>query len=548
IDDLFEVKKSFIQKNIELEDLENKKENLENKLLSLKDEIDNLDKELHFKIKDTNIEKNTQVLEELSQIRELASEELTELKVKNKMKELLKSQTNTFTSEVEDLEVELEDFYIEIKDLKKELNENEVILKSLESFLENKNLDSVKEEIEKINMRSKNIPNELDKCSLEIGKLTNKKQTSIFEKEKFILLKEEAELKFKGAKKNYEDELALGYIIQSEIENYKGDVSAKKIEILLSELINKNSNTLSEYKIKSKFIFSDNPESERVDYTFTANRVEKPLFSLNEYLKEQIEELELLITDRDRKIFEGILLENLSHKILAIISNSKLWIKEINELMNNMKPSSSLKLDLRWEPKKAESEDELGTVQVINLLNSKDLLSEDEKQKFREHFLFKIKKVVNSSVDIGGDKSYYSVIKEVLDFRKWYKFTLFYAKNNEKRKEMTDNNFYQLSGGEKAISMYLPLLAALYVRYKRSSQVAPRIVAMDEAFAGVDEKNIGMLFAHLENLELDYILNSQVLWGDYETVPNLAICEILRESNDEIVALINYKWNGKKIE
>ncbi|MGL5356531.1 MAG: hypothetical protein ACRDAQ_08320, partial [Cetobacterium sp.] len=55
-------------------------------------------------------------------------------------------------------------------------------------------------------------------------------------------------------------------------------------------------------------------------------------------------------------------------------------------------------------------------------------------------------------------------------------------------------------------------------------------------------------FAHLESLELDYMLNSQVLWGDYETVPELAICEILREGNDDIVALINYKWNGKKME
>ncbi|MGL6025353.1 MAG: SbcC/MukB-like Walker B domain-containing protein, partial [Cetobacterium sp.] len=73
-------------------------------------------------------------------------------------------------------------------------------------------------------------------------------------------------------------------------------------------------------------------------------------------------------------------------------------------------------------------------------------------------------KAINLSASSGGDTSYYNVIKEVLDFRKWYTFTLFYFKNNEKRKEMTDNNFYQLSGGEKAISMYLPLLAALYVR------------------------------------------------------------------------------------
>ncbi|MGL4988088.1 MAG: SbcC/MukB-like Walker B domain-containing protein, partial [Cetobacterium sp.] len=423
------------------------------------------------------------------------------------------------------------------------------MLNTLEEFLKNKNIDSIKKQIEDINFREKSIPSKLESCNLQIGKMINKKENSITSIDNLKITINENRLASELAQKNYQDECELGYVAINELENYKSQsTSSKKLEVVLSELISKNSNILSEYKIKSKFIFQNSGDNERVDYTFTANRIEKPLFYLTDYLKQEIEELELLITKGDREIFEGILLEDLSRKILAIIHNSKIWIKEINNLMDNMESSSSLKLDLKWEPKKAESEGELGTQQLINYLNTKDTLTESEKERFRNHFISKIKKAINLSASSGGDTSYYNVIKEVLDFRKWYTFTLFYFKNNEKRKEMTDNNFYQLSGGEKAISMYLPLLAALYVRYKHASQTSPRIVAMDEAFAGVDEKNIGMLFAHLESLELDYMLNSQVLWGDYETVPELAICEILREGNDDIVALINYKWNGKKME
>ncbi|MGL4946092.1 MAG: SbcC/MukB-like Walker B domain-containing protein, partial [Cetobacterium sp.] len=339
--------------------------------------------------------------------------------------------------------------------------------------------DSIKKQIEDINFREKSIPSKLESCNLQIGKMINKKENSITSIDNLKITINENRLASELAQKNYEDECELGYVAINELENYKyQSTSSKKLEVILSELISKNSNILSEYKIKSKFIFPNSGDNERVDYTFTANRIEKPLFYLTDYLKQEIEDLELLITKGDREIFEGILLEDLSRKILAIIHNSKIWIKEINNLMDNMESSSSLKLDLKWEPKKAESEGELGTQQLINYLNTKDTLTESEKERFRNHFISKIKKAINLSASSGGDTSYYNVIKEVLDFRKWYTFTLFYFKNNEKRKEMTDNNFYQLSGGEKAISMYLPLLAALYVRYKHASQTSPRIVAM----------------------------------------------------------------------
>ena len=45
---------------------------------------------------------------------------------------------------------------------------------------------------------------------------------------------------------------------------------------------------------------------------------------------------------------------------------------------------------------------------------------------------------------------------------------------------------------------------------------------------------------------IDYILNSQVLWGDYDTVSALAIAELIREENDDVVTVLRYKWNGKE--
>ncbi|MCL2322806.1 MAG: hypothetical protein FWC47_11975, partial [Oscillospiraceae bacterium] len=112
------------------------------------------------------------------------------------------------------------------------------------------------------------------------------------------------------------------------------------------------------------------------------------------------------------------------------------------------------------------------------------------------------------------------------------------------KKELTDRVFYRLSGGERAMAMYVPLFAAVYARYESAEPDALRIISLDEAFAGVDDVNIGSMFKLLEDLDLNYLINSQVLWGCYGSVPSLSICDLKRPNNSDIVTIIRYKWNG----
>ena len=67
-----------------------------------------------------------------------------------------------------------------------------------------------------------------------------------------------------------------------------------------------------------------------------------------------------------------------------------------------------------------------------------------------------------------------------------------------------------------------------------------------EAFAGVDDKNIASMFKMVEELDFDYIMNSQALWGCYQTVKRLKIVELLRPLNSNTITPINYIWNGKE--
>ena len=117
-------------------------------------------------------------------------------------------------------------------------------------------------------------------------------------------------------------------------------------------------------------------------------------------------------------------------------------------------------------------------------------------------------------------------------------------KTGEAKKELTNNTFYAFSGGEKAMAMYVPLFSAVAAKFESAREDAPLLIALDEAFAGVDEKNIYNMFDLISKFKFDYIMNSQVLWGDYASVKGLAIYELFRPENARFVTVIPYEWDG----
>jgi len=139
------------------------------------------------------------------------------------------------------------------------------------------------------------------------------------------------------------------------------------------------------------------------------------------------------------------------------------------------------------------------------------------------------------------------LIRDALDYRKWFDLKLLFRRIGNPKKELTNNSFNTFSGGEKAMAMYVPLFAAVSSQYKKAEKEdCPRIIALDEAFAGVDEKNINSMFGLVDTLDFDYIMNSQALWGCYESVHAIKIAELLRSANGKTVTVIYYHWNGKE--
>ena len=267
------------------------------------------------------------------------------------------------------------------------------------------------------------------------------------------------------------------------------------------------------------------------------------LLELSNAIDASISSYNTLISDENKRLFEDLLINNIGSSIRSKIWQSEEWINKVRELMESMNTSSGLSFSLKWMGIQAQTEDEVDTKEIVEIFK-KDAhnLKQEHLNKITKHFQSKIKMKEESLEE--SERNYLEIIKEVLDYRKWFEFKLYFKRGNSDRKELTDREFNKMSGGEKAIAMYIPLFSSIYAKLSSAYPNSPHVIALDEAFAGVDDDNIKDAFRILDKLDIDYVLTSQQLWGDYETIRHLAISELHHPIGSKVVSVIKYKWDG----
>lgn len=478
----------------------------------------------------------------------------------------LQSQREAFLEDMDNLQYD-------INLIERRLKEASITCDNLKQQLTLSDYEAIKEEIDQCITLLREIPNKkIQTVRISEGEKNNLNKTIEF------MNKLEGELEHYKKLSNYyeevfKEECNLGYSVDPEEkqdyyklakklikEAQEEERSAKEKEDYVNALYQRfqeNNQYLREYSVRIDTIFNNIVEEDaviskasmqrkRLNITAKVRGKDVHFYKLLDFITEGIEENEKLLRESDRQLFEDILVKNISKKIRAKIFHSEKWVKNMNELMESMNTSSGLSFSLKWSSKKAETEEQLDTKELVELLKQDgNLMKEEDLNKLSEHFRSKITQARRSVEDKGRSQTFHSIMKEILDYRKWFEFKLFFIKTGQNKKELTNTAFFQFSGGEKAMAMYVPLFSAVFARYEGARKDCPRIIGLDEAFAGVDEKNIADMFRLLGELGLDYVLNSQVLWGDYETVPSLAICELIRPDNVDFVTVIRYNWNGR---
>ncbi len=485
---------------------------------------------------------------------------------------------SVYEDQVNEILNDIDDIWEDIRTIKRDIETNIQKKSNFETLLEKSDYESIKLEIDECVLGLAEIP---DKLEIAIrASQTNKEHysSSLISLENLQMKLERYKQIVEICSETFTEEYTLGYVIKLEgqlantaiakkvIAELKGDEKTNKFKddytSQLHDKYRENAQYLLEYNLRIDTIF-DYPIKEEYSDDMTIARLysqrrrselcakvqgkDTDFFTMVSFISDAIEENEKLLRESDRQLFEDILANTVGKKIRGKIYQSEMWVKKINALMESMDTSSGLSFSLSWRNKVAENEDQLGTRELVHLLQTDAvLLTEEDMGKLTSHFRSKISQARKSVEDTGSQQSFHIIMKEILDYRKWFEFQLFYKKTNEMRKELTDNAFYKFSGGEKAMAMYVPLFSSVYARFDGARKDCPRVISLDEAFAGVDENNIRDMFRLVDELGLDYVINSQVLWGDYDTVPALSIYELLRPNNADFVTTIRYSWNGKQ--
>ena len=468
-------------------------------------------------------------------------------------------------------EIDMDIIRYDLQKYERAIRADELEVQSVREQLGLTNYEEIKERLEYCLNRLGAIPKEIETAIQDRADHSNilKNLHEVLEKSKIKqeLLDQKVQLLTEGLKSEWNlqyVEIPLGTVggVEANVDqlimqleglvgnNEKDDLIAK-----LNQVYFDNRSYLIEYNLTMDYLFQEEDLSsisqdvnlKRLDIVgrYHGNKVK--FYELVRYLKEEIEELNNLLKAGDRELFEDILANTISRKIRSKINSSIAWVDNMNQLMGSMNTSSGLKLSLRWRSKSAEIENQLDTNELVELLKKDSkMMKEEEFEKLSKHFRSKVEEARRNTKDGNGMVSFFTVMRDTLDYRKWFEFQLFSQKSGEQKKELTNSVFGTFSGGEKAMAMYVPLFSAVVAKYQGARKDAPRIISLDEAFAGVDNKNIRDMFRLMVEFEFNFIINSQVLWGDCDTLDSLAIYQLIRLENVKFVTVMAYIWNGMK--
>lgn len=467
---------------------------------------------------------------------------------------------------IEDKELEKDEIDLDLKKIQNNIHEHNDTIRLCNEFLNapenmdrSKRVQEINNALDKLNADVEEYKKNIIQCSTNIEHYNDTKTELKAQLEKLIIDENKLYNIFK-------EELDLGFVFNdnSISEKKYAEMSLKLIpdearRKSMAEMNDKlqnvfrqhNGASVSDYRPICKMIFADSDLNDNrsryiIELTWCGVQVDPHTFEKE--LKGTIEHDKILIKEDEEDMFKNILLNTISKKLYRRIDMSRKWINEMSELMQGINTSMDLTFSLSWTPRKDIGENELKFDELNKLLSKdKSLISIEDSRRMSEHFRSKIENARLSAEEAGIEINYTELVKNVMDYRNWFEFKMHYkGKGDTKLRELTNSRFNTFSGGERAMSLYIPLFAAVAAQYKKAKDTAPMIIALDEAFAGVDESNISEMFGLLEKLGFGYIINSQALWGCYETVPALEIAELCHEKDSDMVTVILYEWNGKK--
>jgi hypothetical protein len=249
----------------------------------------------------------------------------------------------------------------------------------------------------------------------------------------------------------------------------------------------------------------------------------------------EISQREELLRAKERETIENHLLAEAAVELVKLIRSADQWRGLANDELGQRPTSAGVKFRFQWEP---GPEGGFAAVRPL-LLRRGELWSPAERTQLAQFLQGRI--AAEQAEEAGG--SWRDHLARALDYRRWHRFIVERYQDGQ-WKRLNRANYGTGSGGEKALALTLPRFAAAAAHYRSAAPTAPRLVMLDEAFAGIDPTMRGQCMGILAQFDLDVVMTSELEWGCYPSVPGLAIYNLTTLPGLDAVGVTRFTWNG----
>ncbi|WP_432983636.1 TIGR02680 family protein [Dactylosporangium sp. CA-233914] len=247
---------------------------------------------------------------------------------------------------------------------------------------------------------------------------------------------------------------------------------------------------------------------------------------------------EQLLTDAEQRVFEDALLGQLAGQIHRRTIEARDLVTAMDTQMRARRMSSGLTVGVGWR-----LSDDLDVEQreICKLLERDPArLGPAQLSAMRRHFAGRIKLARSAA----PEKPYRELLADVLDYRQWREFAFTLHRPGGTAEPLTRARHSQLSGGEQSVSLHLPLFAAANALFGSARPDAPRLLGLDEAFAGVDDNGRGELMSLAKQFDLDLFMTGYDLWATHPAVTGAAHYDLSHSAVHHTVSAVLLVWDG----
>jgi len=243
----------------------------------------------------------------------------------------------------------------------------------------------------------------------------------------------------------------------------------------------------------------------------------------------------------EREILENHLQQEIASELQRLIQDTERRVAAINTELERRPTSTGVRFRLAWLPSD-DDEAPAGLTQARERLlrTRSEAWSADDRRVVGEFLSRRIE------AERARDEQavQLDVLVGALDYRRWHRFAV------QRKRSRNDPDWRPLSGpassGEKALGLTVPLFAAASSFYQSADALSPRLVLLDEAFAGIDDDARQHCMALIREFDLDFVMTSEREWGCYAELPGVAISQLVRREGADAVFVSRWTWDGRE--